>query len=153
MNPPLRTEADVVAVREALRDGTLDAIATDHAPHGEIDKEREFDLAANGIIGLETAVPLTLRLVREGELEVRRMVELLSVNPARILGVEGGTLSVGTPADITVIDPEKRFVFTEESILSKSKNSPFLGWELQGKAVMTILAGRITWLQDGDFSS
>jgi dihydroorotase len=81
------------------------------------------------------------------------MVELLSVNPARILGVEGGTLSVGTPADITVIDPEKRFVFTEESILSKSKNSPFLGWELQGKAVMTILAGRITWLQDGDFSS
>ncbi len=152
MNPPLRTEADMAAVREALRDGTLDAIATDHAPHGELDKDMEFDLAANGIIGLETAVPLTLRLVRENQLEVRRMVELLSVNPARILGVPGGTLSVGAPADIAVIDPEKKFVFTEESIQSKSKNSPFLGWELQGKAVLTILAGRITWGQD-TFSS
>jgi len=152
MNPPLRTEADVAAVREALRDGTLDAIATDHAPHGELDKDMEFDLAANGIIGLETAVPLTLQLVRENQLDARRMVELLSVNPARILGVPGGTLSVGAVADIAVIDPEKKFVFTEESIQSKSKNSPFLGWELQGKAVLTILAGRITWGQD-TFSS
>jgi dihydroorotase len=151
MNPPLRTEADVAAVREALRDGTLDAIATDHAPHGELDKDMEFDLAANGIIGLETAVPLTLQLVRENQFDARRMVELLSVNPARILGVEGGTLSVGAPADIAVIDPEKRFVFTEESIQSKSKNSPFLGWELQGKAVLTILQGRITWQES--FSS
>ncbi|MBU4230104.1 MAG: dihydroorotase [Proteobacteria bacterium] len=145
MNPPLRTEADVAAVREALRDGTLDAIATDHAPHGGLDKDREFDLAANGIIGLETAVPLTLQLVRENQLDARRMVELLAVNPARILGVPGGTLSVGAPADIAVIDPEKKFVFTEESIQSKSRNSPFLGWELQGKAVLTIMAGRITW--------
>jgi dihydroorotase len=152
MNPPLRTEADVAAVREALQDGTLDAIATDHAPHGELDKDKEFDLAANGIIGLETAVPLTLQLVREKQLDARRMVELLSVNPARILGVPGGTLSVGAPADITVIDPEKKFVFTEESIQSKSRNSPFLGWELQGKAVLTILAGRITWGQE-NFSS
>ncbi|HCC53893.1 MAG TPA: dihydroorotase [Desulfobulbaceae bacterium] len=153
MNPPLRTEADVVAVQEALRDGTLDAIATDHAPHSEIEKEMEFDLAANGIIGLETAVPLTLRLVRENQFDARRMVELLSLNPARILGVPGGTLSVGAPADITIIDPEKKFIFTEESILSKSKNSPFIGWELQGKAVLTILEGRITWRQDSDFSS
>ncbi|MDP2757876.1 MAG: dihydroorotase [Desulfurivibrionaceae bacterium] len=145
MNPPLRTEADVAAVREALRDGTLDAIATDHAPHGGLDKDREFDLAANGIIGLETALPLTLQLVRENQLDARRMVELLAVNPARILGVPGGTLSVGAPADIAVIDPEKKFVFTEESIQSKSRNSPFLGWELQGKAVLTIMAGRITW--------
>lgn len=151
MNPPLRTEADVAAVREALRDGTLDAIATDHAPHGELDKDQEFDLAANGIIGLETAVPLTLQLVREKQLDARRMVELLSVNPARILGVPGGTLSVGAPADIAVIDPEKKFVFTEESIQSKSRNSPFLGWELQGKAVLTIMAGRITWQES--FSS
>ena len=153
MNPPLRTEADVVAVQEALRDGTLDAIATDHAPHSEIEKEMEFDLAANGIIGLETAVPLTLRLVRENQFDARRMVELLSLNPARILGVPGGTLSVGAPADITIIDPEKKFIFTEESILSKSKNSPFIGWELQGKAVLTILEGRITWRQDSDFRS
>ena len=145
MNPPLRTEADVAAVRDALRDGTLDAIATDHAPHGELDKDQEFDLAANGIIGLETAVPLTLQLVRDKQLDARRMVELLSVNPARILGVPGGTLSVGVVADIAVIDPEKKFVFTEESIQSKSRNSPFLGWELQGKAVLTIMAGRITW--------
>ena len=151
MNPPLRTEADVAAVREALRDGTLDAIATDHAPHGELDKDQEFDLAANGIIGLETAVPLTLQLVREKQLDARRMVELLSVNPARILGVPGGTLSVGVVADIAVIDPEKKFVFTEESIQSKSRNSPFLGWELQGKAVLTIMAGRITWQES--FSS
>lgn len=151
MNPPLRTEADVAAVREALRDGTLDAIATDHAPHGELDKDREFDLAANGIIGLETAVPLTLQLVRENRLDARRMVELLSVNPARILGVPGGTLSVGAMADIAVIDPEKKFVFTEESIQSKSRNSPFLGWQLQGKAVLTIMAGRITWQES--FSS
>lgn len=148
MNPPLRTEADVAAVREALQDGTLDVIATDHAPHGELDKDREFDLAANGIIGLETAVPLTLQLVRENQFDARRMVELLSVNPARILGVPGGTLSVGAPADIAVIDPEKKFVFTEESIQSKSRNSPFLGWELQGKAVLTILAGKITWGQE-----
>jgi dihydroorotase len=153
MNPPLRTEADVVAVQEALRDGTLDAIATDHAPHNEIEKDMEFDLAANGIIGLETAVPLTLRLVRENQFDARRMVELLSLNPARILGVPGGTLSVGAPADLTIIDPEKKFIFTEESILSKSKNSPFIGWELQGKAVLTILEGRITWRQDSDFSS
>ncbi|PKN49168.1 MAG: dihydroorotase [Deltaproteobacteria bacterium HGW-Deltaproteobacteria-16] len=151
MNPPLRTEADVAAVREALRDGTLDAIATDHAPHGELDKDQEFDLAANGIIGLETAVPLTLQLVREKQFDARRMVELLSVNPARILGVPGGTLSVGAPADIAVIDPEKKFVFTEESIQSKSRNSPFLGWELQGKTVLTIMAGRITWQES--FSS
>ena len=88
----------------------------------------------------------------ENQLDARRMVELLSVNPARILGVPGGTLSVGAPADITVIDPEKKFVFTEESIQSKSRNSPFLGWELQGKAVLTILAGRITWGQE-TFSS
>ncbi|MBU2537028.1 MAG: amidohydrolase family protein, partial [Proteobacteria bacterium] len=145
MNPPLRTEADVAAVREALRDGTLDAIATDHAPHSELDKDMEFDLAANGIIGLETAVPLTLQLVRENQLDARRMVELLSVNPAKILGVDGGSLSVGAPADIAVIDPEKKFVFSEESIQSKSRNSPFLGWEMQGKAVLTIMDGRITW--------
>lgn len=153
MNPPLRTAADVTAVREALRDGTLDAIATDHAPHSELDKDMEFDLAANGIIGLETAVPLTLQLVREKQFDARRMVELLSVNPAKILGIPGGTLSVGVPADITVIDPEKKFVFAGESILSKSRNSPFLGWELQGKAVLTILDGRITWRQEEDFSS
>jgi len=145
MNPPLRTAADVAAIKEGLRDGTLDAIATDHAPHGELDKDVEFDLAANGIIGLETAVSLTLALVREEVLSAKRMIELLSVNPARLLGVTGGSLSVGAVADVAVIDPQKVFVYSADKVLSKSVNSPFLGWELRGKAVLTILGGKVTY--------
>ncbi|RJX20016.1 MAG: dihydroorotase [Desulfobulbus sp.] len=145
MNPPLRTEADRQAIRQGLADGTFDAIATDHAPHSQLEKEVEFDLAANGIIGLETAVPLTLALVREGVIGPGRFVELLSVNPARILGVPGGTLSPDSSADLTVINPELAFVYTRESVVSKSKNSPFLGWNLQGRAVMTMVAGRQTF--------
>lgn len=145
MNPPLRSEADRQAVVAGLVDGTLDAIATDHAPHSTLEKELEFDQAANGIIGLQTAVPLTLQLVHQGILSPGRMVELLAVNPARILGVVGGTLSMGGLADITVIDPAKNFTFTAESVLSKSRNSPFLGREFTGKAVLTILGGRITY--------
>lgn len=145
MNPPLRTADDVAAIRAGLADGTLDAIATDHAPHSELEKEVEFDLAANGVIGLETALPLALALVRDSLLTPRRLVEVMSLNPARILGVSGGSLAPGAPADVTVIDPETRFVFTEAEILSKSRNSPFLGWELQGRAVLTLLAGRVTF--------
>jgi dihydroorotase len=145
MNPPLRTADDVAAICEGLQDGTLDAIATDHAPHSELEKEVEFDLAANGIIGLETAVPLALALVREEKIDHIRLVELMSVNPARILGVGGGSLSEGGVADLTVIDPEKKFVFTKEDIQSKSKNSPFLGYQLQGKAVLTVMGGRVTY--------
>lgn len=121
MNPPLRTHDDMLAIRDGLRDGTIDAIATDHAPHSVMEKDVEFDQAANGIIGLETAVPLTLALVNENILTPSRMIELLSVNPARILRVEGGTLSEGKIADITVIDPEKKFVYSKEGIVSKSK--------------------------------
>jgi len=143
MNPPLRTEADRLAIRQGLADGTFDAIATDHAPHSSLEKELEFDLAAYGIIGLETAVPLALALVREGVIDARRFVELLSVNPARILGVPGGTLGAGTTADLTVINPDQNFVYTLESVVSKSKNSPFLGWSMQGRAVMTMVAGRL----------
>ena len=145
MNPPLRSEADRTAIRAALSDGTLDAIATDHAPHSILEKEVEFALAANGIIGLETAVPLTLALVRDGVISASQMVELLSVNPAAILRVNGGSLKTGELADITVIDPEKNFTFTRESIVSKSSNSPFLDWEMKGKAVMTMVGGRITY--------
>lgn len=145
MNPPLRTTEDVAAIRAGLADGTLDAIATDHAPHSELEKEVEFDLAANGIIGLETSLPLSLTLVRDGVLTPRRLVEVMSCNPARILGVAGGTLSAGAVADVTVIDPEARFVFTEAEIRSKSRNSPFLGWEMQGRAVLTLLAGRVAF--------
>ncbi|MFH1217708.1 MAG: dihydroorotase [Pseudomonadota bacterium] len=145
MNPPLRTPGDVAAIIEGLADGTIDAIATDHAPHSEMEKDVEFDQAANGIIGLETSVPLTLALVRKNLLSPARMVELLSAGPARILGVTGGTLSVGSAADITVVDPDKTFVYTKEQVVSKSSNSPFLNWELTGKAVLTMVGGKITF--------
>ncbi len=144
MNPPLRREEDRQAIRRGLVDGTFDAIATDHAPHSVLEKDVEFDLAANGIIGLETSLPLTLALVREGLIDAGKMVELMSTNPAKLLGVPGGSLGNGDLADVTVIDPGKRFVYTKEAILSKGKNSPFIGWELQGKAVLTIMAGKIT---------
>ncbi|MCI5118797.1 MAG: dihydroorotase [Candidatus Electrothrix sp. LOE1_4_5] len=144
MNPPLRTEQDRQAIQQGLADGTFDAIATDHAPHSILEKEVEFDRAMNGIIGLETSLPLSLALVREGVINEQRLVELLSVQPAQILGVEGGTLSVGARADVTVIDPELRFTYTEEQVVSKSRNSPFLGEKLQGRSVYTVMGGRIT---------
>jgi dihydroorotase len=144
MNPPLRTEEDRQAIRKGLQDGTFDAIATDHAPHSILEKELEFDRAANGIIGLETSLPLSLSLVRDGVIDAMRLVELMSSAPARILKVAGGVLAAGSAADVTVIDPDKEFVFTKESIRSKGKNSPFLDWKLQGKAVLTIMGGRIT---------
>ena len=143
MNPPLRSESDRLAIQQGLDDGTFDAIATDHAPHSALEKEVEFDLAANGIIGLETSVPLTLALVREGLIDGQRLVELLSTNPARILNVRGGSLAEGEPADVTVIDPELEFNYTLESVVSKSKNSPFLGWKMQGRAIMTMVSGRV----------
>lgn len=143
MNPPLRSEADRQAIRAALRDGTLDAIATDHAPHSVLEKEVEFNEAANGITGLETALSLSLALVREGVLSESRLVELMSVAPARILGVQGGSLGLGDVADITVIDPEAEFTFTAETSVSKGKNSPFIGWKLKGRAVLTLVDGEI----------
>ena len=144
MNPPLRSAVDREEVRRGLADGTFDAVATDHAPHSILEKETEFDLAANGIIGLETAVPLVLELVRDGLVDAQRFVELFSVNPVRILGVEGGSLAPGQVADITVVDPEIKFELTPETIHSKSKNSPFLHRPLQGRAVLTMVGGRIT---------
>jgi len=144
MNPPLRTQKDRQAVIEAIKDGTIDVIATDHAPHSILEKDIEFDQAANGIIGLETAVPLALALFRAGHIDAARLVEMLSINPARILGVQGGALGIGDAADIAVIDPEQSFVFQEQNILSKSRNSPFIGATLQGRAVLTICGGRIT---------
>lgn len=144
MNPPLRTEADRLAIRAALADGTLDAIATDHAPHSVLEKEVEFNLAANGIVGLETSLTLSLVLVRDRLLSPLRLVELMSSAPAAILGIAGGTLRVGSVADITVIDPQSQFTFNAATSKSKGKNSPFDGWQLQGQAVLTLLAGRIT---------
>ena len=144
MNPPLRTERDRRAILAALKDGTLDAIATDHAPHSVLQKEVEFNLAANGITGLETSLPLSLALVRDGIIDPIRLIQLMSCNPARILGVAGGSLRVGEIADVTVINPEKKFTFSAEKSLSKGKNTPFDGWNLQGKAIMTLVAGKMT---------
>lgn len=144
MNPPLRTEQDRQAIREGLADGTFDAIATDHAPHSILEKEVEFDAAANGIIGLETSLPLSLALVRDGVIDERRLIELLSVQPAAILGLKAGTLSIGALADITIIDPSRQFYYAEDQVVSKSRNSPFIGWKLQGRAVLTMVGGRIT---------
>lgn len=142
MNPPLRSEKDRDAVCRALADGTIDVIATDHAPHASTEKDVVFDEAANGIIGLETALPLTLALVEKGVLDLFRLVALMSVNPARILGLER-TLEAGSPADITIIDPARSLSYRAAEGYSKSRNTPFDGWELKGCAVYTIVEGRI----------
>ncbi|MBA2848189.1 dihydroorotase [Thermosulfuriphilus ammonigenes] len=145
VNPPLRTEEDREAIIEALAEGVIDVIATDHAPHSVLEKEVEFAQAACGLIGLETALPLTLRLVRRGIINWLRMAELLSLNPARILSLPGGQLRPGSPADITVIDPELSWRVTPEGLKSRSKNSPFLGWEMKGAAILTLVRGRVAF--------
>ncbi len=145
MNPPLRSEEDRQAIRQGLVDGTFDAVATDHAPHSILEKEVEFDLAMNGIIGLETSLPLSLALVRDGLIDERRLIELMSVNPATILGLAAGSLSIGSAADITLINPDAAFTYTEDQVVSKSKNSPFIGRKLQGRAVLTVVGGRVTY--------
>jgi len=143
MNPPLRSKEDLEAIKEALIDGTIDAIASDHAPHGKHEKEVEFDTAAFGIIGLETLLGLALKLVDKKVLSWKRLVELTSVNPTKILGLKNkGSISVGSDADITVIDPEKEWVFTKNSIRSKSKNSPFINWRFKGKVTDVIVGGK-----------
>jgi dihydroorotase len=144
MNPPLRSAEDREAIRQALSDGTIDAIATDHAPHSILEKEVEFDLAANGIIGLETAVGLSLMLVKEGILSLEGLVEKLSKNPARILGLESG-IAVGNTADITIIDPKLPDVYYVQNGFSKSRNTPFDGWEFPGKIVYTIADGNVVY--------
>lgn len=144
MNPPLREVADRDAMLDGLKDGTVDIIATDHAPHHADEKMVEFDRAPFGIVGLETAVPLVFdRLVHAGRISVGRMVELLSVNPARVLGVPGGTLAEGAPADITVLDPEMAVTVDAAAMRSRSRNTPFDGWQLRGGVIATIVGGRI----------
>ncbi len=146
MAPPLRSQSDLEAVIEGLRDGTIDAIATDHAPHHANEKMLEFDKAPNGIIGLETAVGLTLdQLVHTGVISPGRMVELLSVNPARIFDLPGGTLKPGAAADVTIFDPQRVTKVDVHKSCSKSRNTPFDGRELKGAPVATIVAGRIVW--------
>ena len=145
MAPPLRSERDVRACRAALADGTLDAIATDHAPHAVHEKDVEFTAAPPGVIGLETAVPVTLDLVRAGDLAPLEWVRRLSTNPARIAGRPGGSLAVGAPADVAVIDPERCWRYDPAKGFSKSRNSPWAGRDLVGRAIATLVAGRLVY--------
>jgi dihydroorotase len=144
MNPPLRTEEDRVAICQGLADGTIDAIATDHAPHSIIEKAVEFDQAANGIIGLETSVSLSLKLVETGIIDITNLIEKMSKNPARILGLKTG-LEIGKTADITIIDPEISFCIDDDRFQSLSRNTPFDGWDVKGKAVLTMVGGKIVF--------
>ena len=143
MNPPLREAADVAAIKAGLRDGTIDCIATDHAPHHLDEKDVEFNEALNGIIGLETSLPLSLLLVADGVLTINQLIEKMSCNPSNILGLNRGSLKVGNVADITVIDPEKEWTVEAEKLAGKAKNSPFLDWQVKGCAATTIVAGKI----------
>jgi len=146
MNPPLRTEADVAAVRAGLADGTLDTIATDHAPHHYDEKEAAFAEAPNGIVGLETALGVILtRVVGEGVIDLPTMVERMSCAPARAFRLPGGTLAAGSPADVTVFDPKERWTVDPTKFRSKSRNTPFAGWELEGRPRATIVAGRVVF--------
>jgi len=147
MNPPLRTGADREALLVGLADGSIDAIATDHAPHAAHEKQVEFERAAFGITGLETALGLAiLKLHRERKLPMVRLVELFATNPAKIAGLKGrGTLAKGSIADVTIFDPQKRWTFEAAKSLSRSRNTPFDGWQLVGKAVATIVAGKFAY--------
>jgi dihydroorotase len=146
VNPPLRAEADRQVLLAGLRDGTIDAIATDHAPHTVDDKKVEYDQAAFGIVGLETAVALCLdRLVGARVIDLARLVELLSSGPARIFSLPGGTLAPGSPADVTVLDLQVKRTVDPKRFFSKGRSTPFAGWSLKGWPVLTIVGGRVAW--------
>ncbi len=145
MNPPLRTKQDVQAIREGLRDGTIDVIATDHAPHAIQEKEQEFAAAPFGVVGLETALPLTLALVEEGVLSLERAIAALTTEPARVVGLKKGTLAPGADADVVVVDPEAQWVVEPARFRSKGRNTPFAGWKVKGQVALTILNGTIVF--------
>jgi len=150
MSPPLRSSRHVEAVKAGLRDGTVDAIATDHAPHTIQDKEVEFDYAANGVIGLETAFGLTVSTLVDGEvLTLPQAIARLTSEPARIFGLPKGTLSIGADADVTIVDPAREWVVDITKSASKSRNSPFHGWKLRGQVLATIVSGKIAWELQG----
>ena len=147
MNPPLRTAADIDALVEGIADGTVTVLASDHAPHGTVEKEVEFDRAPFGILGLETEFGLfhQVLVAQRRAIALPRLIELLTINPARLLKLDRGTLGVGSPADVTLIDPELEWTVQPESFASRSRNTPFGGWNLQGRAVRTIVAGETVW--------
>lgn len=144
INPPLRSDFDRKAVREGLADGTIDVIASDHAPHSSIEKDVEFDIAANGIVGLETSVSLCLKLVEEGVIGIPALIEKMSKNPARILGIERN-IKKGSTADITIIDPEAVYTVDSGSFRSLGRNTPFNGLKMKGKAVLTMVGGKMVF--------
>ncbi len=146
MSPPLREAEDVEAMVQGLADGTVDCIASDHAPHASLEKDTTFEEAANGVIGLETSLPLALdRLVHRGVISLTRLVELMSRNPSRILRLDRGTLREGATADITVIDLNRESTIDVRCFRSKSRNCPFHGWKLRGMPVMTVVGGRVVY--------
>jgi len=145
VNPPLRSRADVMALRKAIKDGTIDCIASDHAPHSPAEKEVEFDIASFGIAGLETSVGLILNLVNEGVISVKRAILLMSVNPARVLGLPSVGIASGNDASITILDLKKEWTIDPLKFQSKGRNTPFAGFRVKGKAVATIVSGRVLY--------
>jgi len=145
INPPLRSEEDRAALLEAVRDGTIDCIATDHAPHSSLEKDCEFPEAANGINGLETTFAALLPLVRNGTFSASRLMEALSTAPSRVGRIEGGTLKVGARADLVLLDPELRWTITKEALRSRSHNTPLLNQEVVGRVQMTLVAGVVVY--------
>jgi len=151
MNPPLRSARDREAVLEGLADGTIEILCSDHAPHCDYEKEVEFDYAPFGITGLETELAMSLmQLVHTKRLSLAGLIAKFTVNPARLLNLNKGTLNVGADADVTVFDADAEWVFNREDSVSKSKNNPFFGWKLKGKAVATIVAGKIIWSEQNE---
>ncbi len=145
MNPPLRTSKDVKAIIKGLKDGTLDVIATDHAPHSEDEKNVEFDIAPFGIVGLETALPLSLKLVEDKILTISQVIEKLTINPANIVNSDKGTLKKNKVADITIFDPKEEYIIDKNNFYSKGKNTPFQDWKVRGKVKYTIVSGKIVY--------
>lgn len=145
MNPPLRTWTDVQAIKEGLRDGTIDVIATDHAPHATQEKQQDFTEAPFGIVGLETALPLTLGLVEEGILTLEQAIQKLTSAPAAAFGLKKGTLAVGADADVIIVDPQEQWDVDPSKFRSKSRNTPFAGWKVKGRVQTTIVGGRVVF--------
>ena len=147
MNPPLRTAQDVDALLEGIADGTVTLLASDHAPHCEFEKEVEFDMAPFGILGLETELGLFLDILihKQKVIDLPRLIEMYTLNPARLLKLDRGTLSVGAPADVTLINPGLEWTVDKHASFSRSRNTPFHGWELKGRAVRTIVGGKTVW--------
>ncbi|HET9366927.1 MAG TPA: amidohydrolase family protein, partial [Candidatus Udaeobacter sp.] len=147
VNPPLRSQTDVDALLEGIADGTLSILCSDHAPHAHFEKEVEFDIAPFGIVGLETELGLFINLLvhKHAKIDIARLIEMYTVEPARLLKLDAGTLSPGARADVTLINPDLEWTVSVDQFHSASRNSPFNGWRLKGRAVRTIVAGKTVW--------